>query len=219
MLGDKKKSEKVYIKAFAENIIELQKKQQLIIGSINEAKNLLEVENFEMGENLELFKENINEAEHFLINNLSNEQYLIMIDNLLEKYSQSALLIYYKALYYERIGELSSALKYYKRVIEKSSKVEDAHYHMAKIFYKLGEKEKAILSYKRVLSISPENREIYKTLIEIYREANLLNKLCDEWLNIYSAQPNNKMLEEFLIIALHKAGRINEAKEILRNRE
>ena len=38
-------------------------------------------------------------------------------------------------------------------------------------------------------------------------------------LNIFAAQPDNKLLEEFLIIALHKANRIEEAKEIINKSE
>ena len=90
---------------------------------------------------------------------------------------------------------------------------------MANIYYKQGNKAQAILSYKRVLSLNSKNKDIYKKLIEIYREENQLNKLCDEWLNIYSSQHDNKLLEEFLIVALHKANRIDEAKEIIKNSE
>jgi tetratricopeptide (TPR) repeat protein len=142
-----------------------------------------------------------------------------MINNLLERYPQSALLLYYKGLYFERIDDLSSALKYYDRVISRSSKVEDVHLHMAQIYYKQGNIKEAILSYKRLLSITPENRNVYKKIISLSEEENQLNKLCNEWLNVYSSNTENKLLKEYLIFALHKADRIVDAEKIIKKSE
>ncbi len=216
--GDKENAERYYVKSFVKNIIALQQTQQMLLGSINESKNIAEVEVDDESENLELYQDNIDEADKYLVANLSNTKYLEMINRLLKHYTQSALLLYYKALYYERTNNYKLALKYYERVISRSSKVEKAHIRMAEIYYKQGNIKQTILAYKRALSLS-NNREIYKRLTELYREDNRLNTLCNEWLNIYAAQPDNKLLEEYLIIALHKAGRIEEAKEIINKSE
>ncbi|MBU0476275.1 MAG: tetratricopeptide repeat protein [Bacteroidetes bacterium] len=219
LTGDNESAKKYYVDAFIQNIIALQKMQQSIISSINETDNLSNIKVDKNVDNVKLYQDNVNEAENYLVKNLSNSEYLEMINRVRSRYPQSSLVLYYIGLYYERIGDYNSSLKYYEQVISRSSKVEDAHTHMAEIFYKKGEKAKAILSYKRALSINQENKEIYKKLIELHREDNILDKLCDEWLNVYSAQPHNKLLKEFLIVALHKANRIAEAKEILNNRE
>ena len=219
LLGDKRNAEKFYTKAFVKNIIALQQTQQMVLSSINESKNLTDVKVDDEVDNLELFQKNVNEADSYLISNLSNENYLSMVNKLLSRYSQSPLLLYYKALYFERANDDKTALKYFERVILRSSKVEDAHIHMAQIYYKQGKKSQAILSYKRVLSLNPKNREVYKKLIDIYREDNRLDELCDEWLSIYASQPDNKILEEFLITALHKAGRMDEATQIINKSE
>ncbi len=216
--GDKENAERYYVKSFVKNIIALQQTQQMLLGSINKSKNLAEVEVDDESEKLELYQDNIDEADKYLVANLSNTKYLEMINQLLKRYTQSALLLYYKALYYERTNNYKLALKYYEYVISRSSKVEKAHIRMAEIYYKQGNIKQTILAYKRALSLS-NNRGIYKRLTELYREDNRLNTLCNEWLNIYAAQPDNKLLEEYLIIALHKAGRIEEAKEIINKSE
>ena len=216
---DKINSEKFHKKSLVKNISALQKTEQLVLASINETNNLANLNSDGENENMLQYKENINTSESYLSANLSDKKYLEMINGLLEQYPLSALLLFYKAQYYERVNNNKLALQFYERVIARSTRVEEAYVNMAQIYYKQGEKSKAIVSYKRVLSLKPQNRETYKKLIKLYREDDRLDELCDEWLSIYASQPDNKILEEFLITALHKSGRIEEATEIINKSE
>ncbi len=217
--GNKEKAVSSYKKAFIQNIITLQKSEQMVLNTINKSEDISNLRMDDDVNRLELFKLNIKSADKYLISNLSDEDYLKMINNLLERFPQSALLLYYKGLFFERRDNLISALEYFERVISRSSKVEDAHLHMANIYYRQGKIEKAIHSYKRFLSIVPSERSIYKKIITLSEEANQLDKLCNEWLNVYSANPENKLLKESLIFALHKANRIEEVTEIINKSE
>ena len=217
--GDKVNAEKFYVKSLVKNIFALQKTEQLVLASINETNNLADVDSDSKNDKMLHYKSNIKVAESYLSVNLTNEKYLEVVDNLMEQYPLSALLIFYKAQYYERNNNNKLALQYYERVIARSTRVEEAYINMAQIYYKQDKKNQAILSYKRVLSLNPENREIYKILIKLYREDGRLDELCNEWLSVYKSQPDNEILEEFLITALHKAGRKVEATKIINKSE
>ncbi|MBD3276523.1 MAG: hypothetical protein GF372_14505 [Candidatus Marinimicrobia bacterium] len=72
-----------------------------------------------------------------------------------------------------------------------------------------------IRSYQRVLSINGKNEQAYANLIDLHQNQNSLDKLCDVWMSRYRANRRNDVLKEHLIEALHKAGRYEDAQQIV----
>lgn len=73
----------------------------------------------------------------------------------------------------------------------------------------------AISSLERALALIPDETSIYSELIQLYREVGQLDQLSDRWSAKFRADKDNELLKEHLIEALHKAGRFDEASEII----
>ena len=91
----------------------------------------------------------------------------------------------------------------------------DLHQKIADIFEESGNYEQAILAWERALGADEEFEEAYENLIRLHRKTGTLDKLCDRWQAQYRADSQNEYLAEYLIDALHRAGRVEEARKIV----
>ena len=66
-----------------------------------------------------------------------------------------------------------------------------------------------------MVSINPRNAEAYDHLIDLHQRENNLDELCDVWMSRYRANSRNDVLKEHLIESLHKAGRYEDARQIV----
>ena len=210
-----------YQNTFKSAVASLEEEQKFVKTKIATTSNIIELENDKdlAGNKIDLLKSITDRSFKFLLQRLTETEMQSLLNPILNKFSQSAILLYYQGEVYFKSNKLKNSEKYYTRALNTNSKFEEAHFRLAEIYLKQNKNKKAKLSYKRVLGINPKSSKAYKQLIYLYREEGKLSSLCDEWLNIFSTQPENKLLEEYLIIALHKAGRIEEAKEIINKSE
>ena len=91
----------------------------------------------------------------------------------------------------------------------------DLHRKIADIFEEIGNYEQAILSWERALGADRELEQAYENLIRLHRKTGTLDKLCDRWQARFRSEYDNEMLAEYLIDALHRAGRVEEARKIV----
>ncbi|MDZ7808253.1 MAG: tetratricopeptide repeat protein, partial [Gracilimonas sp.] len=102
-----------------------------------------------------------------------------------------------------------------KKSVEYSPELFEAHLELSEIHEDKGNIEEAIASLERALSLNSTESTVYSKLIQLYREIGQLDQLSDRWSAKYRADKNNGLLREHLIEALHKAGRYDEAREII----
>ncbi|MCF6271137.1 MAG: tetratricopeptide repeat protein [Melioribacteraceae bacterium] len=216
--NNKGKAIAYYKNSFINNMISLNSEQQLMMTQLQSTNNLLgmmdEID-LSSEDRIKKYKSNIDNANKYLMNNLSNAKYLDEINNLIDDYPTSSILYYYKGIFYESKNNFTEAEELYKRVLSVAVKDIETHKRLAVLYQKMGAMNKAILSYKRVLSLNDTDSETYKALIKLYREEENLSELCDEWMKLYFTQPDNEILKEYLIEALHKADRNEDVSKII----
>jgi tetratricopeptide (TPR) repeat protein len=140
-----------------------------------------------------------------------------LLNRLLEQYPLSARLYSMTGNYHKEKGNRNQALQYLEEAVRLAPSLGDAHYHLGELYQEAGDDTKAIRSYRRASSLSSDWSQPYRALIDIHRKTGGLDDLCDRWLAMYRATPNNEILRSHLIEALHKANRIDEASEIVRD--
>ncbi|MGM0745522.1 MAG: tetratricopeptide repeat protein, partial [Bacteroidota bacterium] len=140
-----------------------------------------------------------------------------LLGRLLEQYPLSARLYSMTGSYHKEKGSREQALQYLEEAVRLAPSLSDAHYHLGELYHESGDNTKAIRSYRRARSLSPDWPQAYRALIDIHRKSGGLDDLCDRWLAMYRAAPQDEILRSHLIEALHKADRIEEASEIVRN--
>ena len=188
-----------------------------ISSKVSDAGGNYQLDNFSEAEPLtnefESLKEIFDESFTFLEDQLSREEYIRFLDRELLDYPTNVLLLFVKARYYEKKNDYIAALVYCKRAIQLNSSLKDAHQLMAIIYEKQKNIDEAIRSLKRVIGLDNKNKSAYDEIIRLAQKHNKLNAICDEWLHKYSVTPND-FLKERLLEALHKAGRMEEARTI-----
>ncbi len=219
--GESEKCEEAYSAAFRASINALVIEQRFIKTKISSASSLIELSNdneFKKSKVTLLQKQTANSFQ-YLLNNVTEDRVNEILVPIVDKYPQSAILLYYQGEIAFKYDKLEEAAQYYYKALETNSKYEDAHFRLAEIYLKQKKINQAMLSLKRMLGVNQNSKKAYKQLIKVYQSNNRLDELCNEWLNIYKSQPDNEILEEFLITALHKAGRMEDATEIINKSE
>ena len=140
-----------------------------------------------------------------------------LLKRVLEEYPLSAKLFAMTGTYHKENGDYDEALHLLEEAVRLAPSLADAQLMLGELYADAGNAPEAIHSYRRALSLSPELPEAYRALIKLYRNNDDLDSLCDRWLAMYRAAPHNDVLRSHLIEALHKAGRIDEATEIVQN--
>jgi len=140
-----------------------------------------------------------------------------LLRRVLEEYPLSAKLYAMSGAYYKENGDNGEALDLLVEAVRLAPSLAEAQLLLGELHFEAGNSSEAILSYRRALSLSPDMAEPYRAMIKLYREDDDLDTLCERWLAMYRAAPHNEVLRSHLIEALHKAGRIKEATEIVQN--
>ena len=167
-------------------------------------------------EELDAYRQITTELFEFLTDRFAFQQVEPLFRELLQSSDASGRLYYYVAEFYGKHQYTDQAFQYYREATEASPRFRDAHIALGEMYEDEGEYRDAILSFERALAINPEKPEAYRALIRLYREQSQLDTLCDRWLARYQSQQDNQTLREHLIEALHKAGRYEEARAVVR---
>jgi tetratricopeptide (TPR) repeat protein len=138
-----------------------------------------------------------------------------VVQNLLDEYSESPRLNYFAGRFYRIHERPKDSYTYFTKAVQLSPHLEEGHLALAEYHYSQGKFNNAIRSYQRVVSLNPTNAEAYDYLIDLHQHQKSLDKLCDVWMSRYRANMRNEVLKEHLIEALHKAGRYEDAQQIV----
>ncbi|MEM7109225.1 MAG: tetratricopeptide repeat protein [Bacteroidota bacterium] len=92
---------------------------------------------------------------------------------------------------------------------------EEAHKLLGSLYIDQGDEHNAILSFERCLALNNQQHELYGYLIHLYENTGRLDLLCRKWLIHYNASQEKETIKPHLIEALHKAGRYEEAQQII----
>jgi tetratricopeptide (TPR) repeat protein len=130
------------------------------------------------------------------------------------RYPGSGRLHYLIGRFYLLQGESAAAVRQFQEATRFAPELREAHLALGLHYATTHEDIRAIQSYERALALEPEAGDAYAALIPLYRRQNALDRLIDRWRARYRATPENRALREHLIEALHRAGRIEEAREI-----
>ncbi|MDZ7757733.1 tetratricopeptide repeat protein [Rhodohalobacter sp.] len=169
------------------------------------------------GEDAEALNRLSEEAFEWFTNSFHESNVKPLLNRILEEYPLSAKLFAMSGAYYKESGDRDEALRLLEEAVRLAPSLADAQLLLGELYADAGNAPEAIRSYRRALSLSPEMPEPYRALIKLYRNNDDLDSLCDRWLAMYRAAPHNEVLRSHLIEALHKAGRISEATEIVQN--
>lgn len=220
---DAKTAVDFYKKVFLISVDKISENQNIVKTKISNSKSLQAMNDDSVNsiskETIENLKSIVETSFENIIDLANAYEAETVVSQKLSENPHSSILLYFQAEIFFKRNELNDAEKYFLMALNTNSSFEEAHIKLGEIYMKQNKIEKAILSYKRVLGINPKSIISYNNLINLYKEANKLSQLCDEWIKRYSTQEENTVLREHLIEALHKANRMQDAKEILRNRE
>ncbi|MCC5933682.1 MAG: tetratricopeptide repeat protein [Balneolales bacterium] len=136
-------------------------------------------------------------------------------EELMHRFSDSPLLFYYKGRMFERLGETEEALEWMRESVRLGAGGPEVHLRMASLHRQADQTDLALLAYERALTLDNQNRTAYRGLVDLSQEADRLDELADRWLPRSRNDPQNLLLRDFLIETLHKAGRLEEARELL----
>lgn len=146
----------------------------------------------------------------FTYNDASN-----ILDDIILKYPDSAILYYFKGRLAFQNGELNISEYNAKKSIELGAKEPEVQFLLAEIYAKQEKIKEAILSYERTITLDEKYEKAYERLVTISQKKGMLDELNDRWLSRYNNNQENEILQKYLIEALHKDGRFDEATEII----
>jgi len=214
--GDINQSFQLAEKALKKSFQSIADVQQSIQSSVQQESGIAGLQSQENNkEALEEYDRLAREIFEFFTDKFDASQVEPVLLNLLNEYSRSARFHYLVGTFYQKQHQLKKAIRQYIEAAQISPALLEVHLALAEIYQDQNNSEQAIRSYERVLSLDPKNEEAYSALIHLYRSQDRLDKLCDRWMARYRANSNNTVLREHLIEALHKAGRYDDAREVI----
>ncbi len=165
--------------------------------------------------------ENIKEAEtlatesFYHLSSYSTDHVDPLILNLTHSFPNSGRIHYLVGEYQFKHRRKEESLNLLTRSVELDPNSELAHNLLGELYVGKDEQKKAILSFERSLALNNEQPTLYGQLIDLYQDTGQLDLLCQKWLIRYEASQKKDLIKPHLIEALHKAGRYEEAKQII----
>ena len=153
----------------------------------------------------------------FAVDILPEERVRYLLDRLMERHTDNTRVLDMAARFYRKSGQPIQALHYYKTAAELNPNDFGIHVSIAEIMEEREEWQRAVLWYERALGAGASSG-VYGALIRVHRENGTLDQLIDRLLVRYRAVRSDPELREYLIDALHRAGRREEAREIVREK-
>ena len=168
-------------------------------------------------ERLERLQTISQESFHLLTTSAPSVYVEAKLQEWLEQYGGSGLFYYMVGRYYQEVRrDTVRAGALFKQAAEWSPQVAEIQEALGEYYWTRKQWTLAALAFERAISLQPDNHRYYSRTIAAYRKAGKLDMLCDKWQVQYRQQPQNLYLREHLIEALHKAGRQEEARRLIR---
>jgi tetratricopeptide (TPR) repeat protein len=214
-LSNQEKAFELAERSLRKSFSDLAEEQTIFEQNLNDEGILGQAGNTTQIERLEFLNSISEEAFDWLAYSFKEKDVDPVLEEMIERYKTSGKLYYLVGKYYLKSSEIVLAENYLKKSVEYSPNLFEAHLELAKLQEQKGNIEEAISSLERALSLNPNESLVYTKLIGLYREIGQLDQLTERWSAKYRADKNDELLREHLIEALHKAGRYNEAREII----
>ncbi|PKD44289.1 tetratricopeptide repeat protein [Rhodohalobacter barkolensis] len=201
------------LRALESGVVDLVKIRRETIQKLDEGGMFANIDGEE--EEHEYFQDIAGESIQFLISNFDRKKLEEDLIILAENFDNSATLNYFLADIFSSSEELSLATDYAEKAIQINPSYYEAHMMMGQINKKKGNIRAAALSFERARTIRPESKAAYRNLIDLYQQEDNLPDLAEQWEIQFRGESGNEVFKEHLIEALHKAGRYDEAREII----
>jgi tetratricopeptide (TPR) repeat protein len=214
-LSNQEKAFELAERSLRKSFSDLAEEQTIFEQNLNDEGILGQAGNTTQIERLEFLNSISEEAFDWLAYSFKEKDVDPVLEEMIERYKTSGKLYYLVGKYYLKSSEIVLAENYLKKSVEYSPNLFEAHLELANLQEQKGNIEEAISSLERALSLNPNESLVYTKLIGLYREIGQLDQLTERWSAKYRADKNDELLREHLIEALHKAGRYNEAREII----
>lgn len=159
-------------------------------------------------------KEQLKEMIGLASKNFSLSATEALLNSLQEEFKRNALLMFLSGQHYAYHRQKEQAIGHYQKAIELEPALLQAQYEWARLNEKSAQMREAMMGYEKALAIDDEFEEAYDGLIRLYRKNGQLAQLADRWKMLYSNDKGNEVLKNALIEALHKQGKMEEAKAI-----
>lgn len=178
--------------------------------------NLVEIEtDGQTSQKIETYDRRAEKAFVFITEKFDRQEAAPVLENLEERYPESARLLFLLGRYYRNTGDTKHAFALLQKSARLNPDLAEVHLSLGEYHKARGDNVKAVQSYERALSANPRSSGPYERLIELYRVIGELDRLCDRWKARYRTRSDNEVLKTHLIEALHKAGRLDEARKVV----
>jgi tetratricopeptide (TPR) repeat protein len=137
-----------------------------------------------------------------------------VVDDALRRYAGTARLHYRVGAWLDESGRPAEGRAQLELAVRYAPRLRPAHLALGAHHARAGDAQAAILAYERALALDAEAPDAYAALVKIYQVAGRLDELCDRWLARLRVERRNRTLREHLLEALHRAGRLEEAREV-----
>ncbi len=211
--SDRDRAYNLGLRALERGIVDLRNIRQETIENLDEQGLFTDIDDEE--EEFEHFRDLADRSFQFLTDHYEKDKLTGDLQSLTESLGESATLHFYIAKLYDRTGNVDQVIHHAGKSIEIESTFYDAHILLGKVYRESGDFQKAALSFERARSIQPESKSAYQNLITLYDGEGLLTELIQKWEIQFRGESGNEVFKEHLIEALHKAGRYDEAREII----
>jgi tetratricopeptide (TPR) repeat protein len=118
--------------------------------------------------------------------------------------------------FYQRLNDLPSAEKYYKRAILKDSQMVNARVNLASNLNASGKNAEALYQLETAARIQPASDHIFYTLGLLYAEMGALEKAETGFTNAIRINPNNIRASYNYALLLNQNGKAAEAEKVLK---
>lgn len=151
-----------------------------------------------------------------LVERFAAERTAPVVEEALRRHAGTARLHHRVGVWHERHGRGAEARAQLELAVRYAPRLRAAHLALGAHHARAGESAAAILAYERALSLDPEAADAYAELVKLYQAAGRLDELCDRWLARLRVERRNRALREHVLEALHRAGRLEEARAVAR---
>lgn len=165
---------------------------------------------------LEQYDRVAKEAFRFFANTFSAEQTEPVITDLLNQYDSAGRLHYLVGTYYQVQDRSEHALEHFRHAVREAPQLRAAHLALGALYRNRGSFRTAVQAYERARTLDEQAAEPYRGLLDLYQQRGELETLIRRWQGRYRSTPENDVLREHLIEALHKAGRYDDARSLVR---
>ena len=161
-------------------------------------------------------RESLHELQDYALEFLAVETLETLLWELKDKHGDYGGIYEMAGDFYRQQDDTDTALELYLEGASTDPDNRNMLLRIAEINERRDNTGEAILWYERALSIEA-TPDVYSSLIKAHRQNGTLDSLIDRWLIRYHSGRRDPEFREHLIEALHRAGRSEEAREIVRD--